>query len=122
MRTTRRRLLAGATALAASSAIGARYESASAQDKTVIRWWHISIQEDLKAGMQAAADAFMAEHPDVSIEITVLENDAFKTKMTTTMQSGDPPDVFQSWGGGVLYQYADAGLVRDITADLAEDG
>lgn len=121
MRTTRRRLMAGASALAAGMAIGAR-PSLAAQDKTVIRWWHISIQENLKAAMQAAADAFMAENPDVSIEITVLENDAFKTKMTTTMQSGDPPDVFQSWGGGVLYQYADAGLVRDITEDLAQDG
>lgn len=122
MRTTRRRLLAGTTALAAGAALGARHIPTAAQEKTVIRWWHISIQEDLKAGMQAAADAYMAEHPDVSIEITVLENDAFKTKMTTTMQSGDPPDVFQSWGGGVLYQYADAGLVRDITEDLAQDG
>ena len=40
----------------------------------------------------------------------------------TAMQSGDPPDIFQSWGGGILQQYAEAGLVRDITADLAEDG
>jgi raffinose/stachyose/melibiose transport system substrate-binding protein len=122
MRTTRRRLLAGTSALAASAALGARLTPAAAQDAVTIRWWHISIEEDLKAGMQAAADAYMAEHPGVNIEITVLENDAFKTKMTTTMQSGDPPDVFQSWGGGVLYQYADAGLVRDITADLAQDG
>ena len=122
MRTTRRQLLAGTSALAASAALGSRRSEAAAQEATTIRWWHISIQDDLKAGMQAAADAFMAENPGVTIEITVLENDAFKTKMTTTMQSGDPPDVFQSWGGGVLYQYADAGLVRDITADLAEDG
>jgi raffinose/stachyose/melibiose transport system substrate-binding protein len=70
----------------------------------------------------AAADAYVADHPDVEIEITVLENEAFKTKLATAMQSGDPPDVFQSWGGGVLYEYANAGLVRDITADLAADG
>ncbi len=122
MRTTRRRLLAGTSALAASAALGGRISPVAAQDKTRIRWWHISIQEDLKAGMQEAADAYVAEHPDVEIEITVLENEAFKQKIATAMQSGDPPDVFQSWGGGVLYQYADAGLVRDITADLAEDG
>ena len=58
----------------------------------------------------------------MTIDITVLENDAFKQRLTTAMQSGDPPDIFQSWGGGVLYQYADAGLVKDIAADLATDG
>jgi raffinose/stachyose/melibiose transport system substrate-binding protein len=122
MATTRRRLLAGTSALAATAALSGRFTPVAAQDKTTIRWWHISIEEELKAGMQAAADAFIADHPDVEIEITVLENEAFKTKLATAMQSGDPPDIFQSWGGGVLYEYANAGLVRDITADLAADG
>src|SRR5690606_12264235 len=58
----------------------------------------------------------------LQIEITVLENEAFKSKLATSMQSGEPPDVFQSWGGGVLYEYANAGLVRDITEQLAQDG
>ena len=122
MRTNRRRLLAGTSALAASAALGTSTRRVSAQEPSTIRWWHISVQDDLRAGFQAAADAFVAERPDVTIEITVLENEAFKTKIATAMQSGDPPDVFQSWGGGVLYQYADAGLVRDITDALAADG
>jgi raffinose/stachyose/melibiose transport system substrate-binding protein len=37
------------------------------------------------------------------------------------MQAGDPPDLFQTWGGGVLWQFADAGLVQDLTDALAED-
>ena len=43
------------------------------------------------------ADGYMAANPNVTIEITVLENEAFKTKLTTVMQSGDSPDIFQSW-------------------------
>ena len=31
------------------------------------------------------------------------------------LQAGDPPDLFQSWGGGELSEQVDAGLVRDIT-------
>jgi raffinose/stachyose/melibiose transport system substrate-binding protein len=31
------------------------------------------------------------------------------------MQSGTPPDIFHSWGGGVLAEYAKAGLLRDIS-------
>jgi raffinose/stachyose/melibiose transport system substrate-binding protein len=37
------------------------------------------------------------------------------------MQSGSPPDIFQSWGGGVLKQYADAGLVQDLTPSLQDN-
>lgn len=83
-----------------------------------ISFWHLDTQDDFKAVWQAQADAFMAEHPNVTIEITVLENEAFKQKVATVMQSGNPPDLFRSWGGGVMNEYAQAGLLKDITKDL----
>jgi raffinose/stachyose/melibiose transport system substrate-binding protein len=55
----------------------------------------------------------------VTIKITVLENEAFKTKLSTTA-AADYPDLFQSWGGGIMAQQADAGLLKDITADIAD--
>ena len=122
MKTTRRHLVAGTSALAVATATGIRATTVAAQDVTTINWWHITTNEEEAAHMQKAADDYMAANPDVKIEITVQENEAFKTRLTTVMQSGEPPDIFQSWGGGVLQQYAEAGLVRDITADLAEDG
>jgi raffinose/stachyose/melibiose transport system substrate-binding protein len=88
------------------------------EEKVVINWWHISTVEKDMAMWQELADAYMAENPNVQIEITVLENDAFKTRLTTAMQAGDPPDLFQSWGGGVLYAYSEAGLVRNINPEL----
>jgi len=91
-------------------------------EKVVVTWWHISTAEEHKAVWQKLADEYMAAHPNVTIEITVLENEAFKTKLTTVMQSGEPPDIFQSWGGGVMNEYANAGLLKDITADLDADG
>lgn len=50
-----------------------------------------------------------------------IENEAFKSKLTTVMQSGEPPDIFQSWGGGVMIEYAKVGLLKDITPDLDAD-
>jgi len=91
-------------------------------EKVTVTWWHISTAEDHKAAWQKLADEYMAAHPNVTIEITVLENEAFKTKLTTVMQSGEPPDIFQSWGGGVMNEYANAGLLKDITADLDRNG
>lgn len=87
-----------------------------------IQWWHITTADNQKAVWQKLADEYTAAHPNVKIEITVLENEAFKTKMTTTMQSGEPPDIFQSWGGGVMNEYIRAGLLKDITADLDANG
>ena len=88
---------------------------------TKIVWWHISTADDQRQNWQNLADAFVKDHPDVSIEITVLENEAFKAKLATAMQSGSPPDIFQSWGGGVLKQYAEAGLVQDLTPSFQEN-
>ncbi len=90
-------------------------------EKVTVTWWHITTKDPGLTDWQKMADDYMAEHPNVTIEITVLENEAFKTKLTTVMQSGDPPDIFQSWGGGGFNQQVAAGLLKDITADLDAD-
>jgi raffinose/stachyose/melibiose transport system substrate-binding protein len=92
--------------------------AASAQDAVTINWWHISTEESQAAYWQGLADAYMGDNPNVTIEITVLENAAFKERLTTVMQAGDPPDLFQSWGGAVLWNYADNDLVRNIAPEL----
>lgn len=92
--------------------------SANAQDPVTIEWWHIGTPEPQSVFWQLLADEFMAANDHVTINITVLENEAFKSRLVTVMQSGEPPDLFQSWGGGVLWQYAGAGLVRDIAPEL----
>jgi raffinose/stachyose/melibiose transport system substrate-binding protein len=112
-----------ATAVApATSAPATSAPATAAPAKVKITWWHISTADAHKAAFQKMADDYMAAHPNVTIEITVLENEAFKSKMTTVMQSGNPPDIFQSWGGGVMNEYATAGLLRDITPELNADG
>jgi len=108
--------------VAADQPTEAATTEATTGDKVTIKWWHITTGESNKAVFQKLADEYMAAHPNVTIEITVLENEAFKTKLTTVMQSGEPPDVFQSWGGGVMNEYATAGLMKDITPDLDADG
>ena len=95
---------------------------AAPAEKVTVTWWHIQVADDQKALWQQMADDYMAANPNIQVDITVLENEAFKTKLTTVMQSGDPPDIFQSWGGGTMNEYAEAGLLKDITADLDTDG
>ena len=95
---------------------------AEPEEEVTITWWHISTKDPALSDWQKMADDYMDAHPNVTIEITVLENEAFKTKLTTVLQSGEVPDIFQSWGGGTLAEQIDAGLLKDITADLDADG
>ena len=104
---------------AAPSAAASVGASAAAAEPVTVDWWHITTGDPGKADFQAAADAYMAEHPNVTINITVLENEAFKTKLSATA-AADYPDLFQSWGGGIMAAQADAGLLKDITADIAD--
>ncbi|HEY1348578.1 MAG TPA: extracellular solute-binding protein [Ktedonobacteraceae bacterium] len=99
------------------SACGSSTSSANG-GKVTINWWHLNTTDPGKSNFQDMANQYMRAHPQVNITITVLENDAFKTKLNTVLQSGNPPDLFHSWGGGVLFQYARAGLVQDLTPAL----
>lgn len=90
----------------------------SGQDPVTIRWWHIQTNENEAAFWQSLIDQYVEANPHVTIETTILENEAFKSRLVTVMQAGDPPDLFQSWGGGVLWTFAEAGLVRNIAPEL----
>ncbi|GAA1763503.1 extracellular solute-binding protein [Luedemannella helvata] len=109
---------AGATAGAlALSACGSDDETPPADDNSpqTINWWHIQTTEPGLTQWATMAKAYEAANPNVKINITPLENEAFKAKLTTAGQAGNPPDLFQSWGGGVLSQQVDAGLVKDLS-------
>ncbi|GAB3427049.1 type 2 periplasmic-binding domain-containing protein [Flindersiella endophytica] len=91
----------------------------AANGKVTIEWWHIQNQDPMKGEWAKLAKAYEAKHKNVDIKITTLENQAFKAKLTTVTQAGTPPDLFQTWGGGVLKDQLDAGLVKDISKDVA---
>ncbi|WP_156325610.1 extracellular solute-binding protein [Nonomuraea sp. SBT364] len=90
-----------------------------APQKVTLEWWHLSTADPLKTVYEKRAKEFQAANPNVTIKMTVLENEAYKAKVTTLTQSGKAPDLFATWGGGVLRQQVDAGLVKDISADVA---
>jgi len=83
--------------------------------KVTINFWHLDSNDLHYPEWEKIAAKFMEAHPNVDIKITVLENEAYKSKLATVMQSGNPPDIFRSWGGGVMNSYAESGLLKDIT-------
>jgi len=94
---------------------------APAQAQTVVRYLNIaSIPAEVELMNQAVAD-YEAANPGVKIELPFLENEAFKAKLTTLLQSPDAPDIFHSWGGGVFYEQARAGVLRPIEDVLSQE-
>ncbi len=113
-------LLAGCSGGGGGGEAAPQQSSGGAPAKVTLEWWHLSTAEPLKSLWAQRAKEFEAKNPHVTIKATVLENEAYKAKLTTITQSGKAPDVFASWGGGVLKQQIDAGLVKDISADVAD--
>lgn len=93
-------------------------DSGDSNGSQAINWWHIQNTEPMLPVWAAIAKDYQTANSNVKIEIQPLENEAFKAKLTTATQAGSPPDLFQSWGGGVLQQQVDAGLVKDLTDDV----
>jgi raffinose/stachyose/melibiose transport system substrate-binding protein len=94
-------------------------EPSQGGEPVTITWYHIQNNDPGLSLWKDLADEYTAEHPNVTIDIQVNENEAFKTKLTTLLQQDDVPDLFQTWGGGGLRQQVEAGLVKDLTADIA---
>jgi len=108
---------AGALALAACGSDDDKKKKDDTNAAQTINWWTINPTDPMLTIWANMAKAYEAAHPNVKITITPLQNEAFKAKLTTVTQAGNPPDIFQSWGGGVLSQQVEAGLVKDLTAD-----
>ena len=99
-------------------ACGGEQAPPAANTPQTINWWHIQTGDPLKPVWLDFANQYHAAHTNVTIKPTDYENQAFKDKLTTVTQANDPPDLFQSWGGGVLAQQVEAGLVKDLTNDV----
>jgi raffinose/stachyose/melibiose transport system substrate-binding protein len=93
--------------------------SESSSGDKVIEFWHIEPGERGEI-FKEVAEKFEKDNPGVKVKLTRFPNDSFKEKLSVAMAGGEVPDVFQSWGGGWLKNFADDGKVLDITDDVEE--
>jgi raffinose/stachyose/melibiose transport system substrate-binding protein len=63
---------------------------------------------------------FEAKNPGVRVETQFLENEAYKAKLPSMLQSKDRPQIIYSWAGGVLKSQIEAGVLEDIAAPLGD--
>jgi raffinose/stachyose/melibiose transport system substrate-binding protein len=91
--------------------------TAATADITV-RMLHVEQNQDIAGFWNDIARRYEAAHPGVKVEVQYLENEAYKKKLTTLLQSPDKPNIIYSWGGGVLREQVRAGVIEDLTATM----
>ncbi|MQB39647.1 extracellular solute-binding protein [Agrobacterium tumefaciens] len=109
-------------AFTATTSIALMLGAASASAATVVKWMHVELDPKSVAVWEEIAKEYEAKHPDVDVQLQFLENEAFKAKLPTLLQSNDVPDFFYSWGGGVLEEQSKTGALKDLTEVFDADG
>jgi len=107
---------------AATTSITLMLGTAAASAATVVKWMHVELDPKSVAVWEEIAKDFESKHPDVDVQLQFLENEAFKAKLPTLLQSNDVPDFFYSWGGGVLEEQSKTGALKDLTEVFDADG
>lgn len=89
-----------------------------AQAADTVKWLHVEVNPAQVALWNDAVRGFEDSHKGVTVQPQYLENEAYKAKLTTLLQSPDKPAMFYSWAGGVLKAQVEAGVIEDLTNKL----
>jgi ABC-type glycerol-3-phosphate transport system substrate-binding protein len=57
-------------------------------------------------------------NPNIKVEWSGLGINPLKDKVKIAMATNQGPDIFQSWGGSLMGEYADAGRLLNLTKEL----
>jgi ABC-type glycerol-3-phosphate transport system substrate-binding protein len=63
---------------------------------------------------------FQEKYPDIKIEWVAFgfQGSPLNNKLKASLPNNQGPDIFQSWGGSFMGQFADAGKLLDLTKEL----
>ncbi len=89
--------------------------SSSGNSHVTLTWWTNATSGDLKTVWAQAATAFHKAHPNVTIQVEPIQNEAFTTKVPAALASNNPPDIYQQWGGGQEASQIPSGKVTNLT-------
>ncbi len=103
----------------AMAAAGLLLTAGAAVAQTTVKWLHLEVNPAQVKIWEEVARDFEARTPGVKVELQFLENEAYKAKLPTILQSKDRPHIIYSWAGGVLKSQIEAGVIEDISAPTA---
>jgi raffinose/stachyose/melibiose transport system substrate-binding protein len=87
-------------------------------EETVVRMLHIEDDQEKVALWQQIARDYEAQHANVRIELSHMDNQSFKVWLPALLKSSERPNIIHSWGGGVFQELVEAGQLKDISAQM----
>jgi ABC-type glycerol-3-phosphate transport system substrate-binding protein len=95
--------------------------SAISQEVTLQFWDNQQTESGLSEFQSEAVNRFMAENPDIKVEVTTVPYPEYQQRLLTAVQGGNAPDIStldQIWVGA----FAQAGTVVDLSDQAAASG
>lgn len=96
----------------------------SAAPQTTLTVWGVNgpteVQNPQAAYFVALSKNFQAKNPDIKIDWVTFgtQGSPLNDKLKIALASNQGPDIFQSWGGSFMGQFAAAGKLLDLTKEL----
>ncbi|MCM3693427.1 ABC transporter substrate-binding protein [Neobacillus niacini] len=88
--------------------------SKGSDEKITLNLWHFDPGKREEVYFKAI-ERFEKEHPNVTVKPLLIPNDKYKQRLVVAMAGKNAPDVFASWGGGYLQEFADSDKLVDLT-------
>lgn len=107
-------IVLAAVALGVPAACGGGDEASESTVTLHFTWWGNADRADLT---EQAIDMFEAEHPDIRIETSFAEFNAYWERMATQIAGGGGPDILQ-----MDYRYVREYAERNVLAEFQVDG
>lgn len=93
------------------------------EEPITLDMWTIWSTEPRKSALDEIVARFEENNPGVTIRVTNVEPDTYKTRIRVAIGSGDAPDIFFVWSGEWLHNFVRGDNVLPITEALdASDG
>ncbi len=85
--------------------------------------WAIASAGDDKASaaIENAINTIEAERPDIKINLSTSDGDAYKTKIKTAVAANEMPDIFYTWLPGYSKGFVDSGSILKLDDYLSQD-
>ncbi|MDQ1306995.1 MAG: raffinose/stachyose/melibiose transport system substrate-binding protein [Actinomycetota bacterium] len=109
--------LAGLTACGGGSDGG----SGDSGGKVTLSVWHNATTGPGGDWWTKAGADFEAAHPNVKVELQVVQNEDYDGKLQTALNAGEAPDIFMQRGGGKMAAMAKAGQLMDLADSVTPE-
>jgi raffinose/stachyose/melibiose transport system substrate-binding protein len=107
-------------ALAASACAGGGNGGSSANGQVTLSFWTNATPGPGLTYLQNAVKAYHALHPNVTINLQLIQNEDLDGKLQTALNSNSAPDIFFQRGGGKMLAMVNAGEVQPLTLTAAD--